>query len=83
MAETESRKKDISREFIKEKVLNKELVEVQWSFLWELNSLKKEIESFKDFSILWSEDTSPDNENQEENIFWLNEIMKLLFNNKW
>jgi hypothetical protein len=29
MAETESRKKDISREFIKEKVLNKELVEVQ------------------------------------------------------
>lgn len=80
---TETRKKNIAKEFIKEKVLNKELVEAQWSFLWELNSLKKEIESFKNFGILWSEDTSPDNENQEENIFWLNEIMKLLFNNKW
>ena len=84
MAETESRKKDVSREFIKEKVLNKELVEVQWSFLWELNNLKKEIQSFKDFSILWSEDTTSSSETQqEEQIFWLDDIMKLLFNNKW
>ena len=80
----ESRKKDISKEFIKENVLNKELTQIQWSFLWELNSLKQEIESLKDFNILWSESSSTSTKTQQqEKIFWLDDIMKILFNNKW
>ena len=86
MTEIEKRKINIAKEFIKEKVLNKELVEVQWSILWELNSLKKEIESIKNIGsdILWSEKPVSQEETQWDNkIFWLDNIMKILFNEKW
>ena len=87
MTETQDRKKDIAKEFIKENVLNKELVETQWSILWELNSLKKEIESIKNISsdILWWEKPQTENKSQSETdeIFWLDNIIKILFNDKW
>ena len=82
----ETRKQDIAKDFIKEKVLNKELVEFQWWILSELNSLKENIlEPLKNFSILWSEITDNNNEPQEENnrVFWLDNVMKVLFNEKW
>ena len=82
---TEQRKKDIAKEYIKEKVLNKELVDTQWSILWELNSLKQEIESLTDFTnILWSEKpASKQKIDEPKETFWLNGVMKILFNEKW
>lgn len=81
---TENRKKDIAKEYIKENILNKELVEIQLWFLSELNSLKQEIESFKNIGsdILWSEKPSTTT-NENEEIFWIDDIMKILFNAKW
>lgn len=85
----ETRKQNIAKEYIKENVLNKELVELQWSILWELNSLKNKIKSWDMFSfkklILWSEwewDNNNELEN-EEKIFWLDDIMKILFDEEW
>lgn len=82
---TEQRKKDIAKEYIKEKVLNKELVDTQWSILWELNSLKQEIKSLTDFTnILWSEKPeSKQKIDESKETFWLNGVMKILFNEKW
>lgn len=84
MAEIEQRKKSIAKEFIKNNVLNKELIEIQW----ELNSLEKEIKSWDIFNfnkkILWSElEWENNNWIEEEKIFWLDNIMKILFNDKW
>lgn len=83
----EQRKIDISKEFIKNNVLNKELVEIQW----ELNSLKNEVKSWSIFNfnklILWSEweneNNNENNNSQEETIFWLDKVMSILFNEGW
>ncbi len=83
----ESRKKDIAKDFIKENILNKELLETQWSFLSEINLLKQEIESIKniDFNILWSEKPQKTSEftKDTKQDFLLNNVMKILFNEKW
>ena len=83
----EQRKINISKEFIKNNVLNKELVEIQW----ELNSLKNEVKSWSIFNfnklILWSEweneNNNENNNSQEETIFWLDKVMSILFNEGW
>ena len=77
-------KVDIAKEFVKEKVLNKELIEVQEN----LNSLQNEIKWSDIFNInktiLWSEWENNNNDiKSEKKIFWLDGIMKILFNRKW
>ena len=60
----EQRQKDISKEYIKEKVLNKDLLEIQES----LGNLKKNLD-------MW--------DNSDQNIFWVDNIMNILFNKEW
>ena len=85
MAETW--KKSIAEDYIKENILNKEFNEIQWSFLWEINNLKKEIESFTNFDdILWTEGlfwNKKEKTPKELKTIWLDSIMKILFNDKW
>ena len=80
---TETRKQNIAQDFIKENILNK----VQWSFLWEINDLKKEIESLTNFDdILWTEGlfwNKKEETPKENKVIWLDSIMKILFNDKW
>ena len=79
-------KKDIAKDYIKENILlKKELDAAQWSILSEINNIRNEINSLKNFSILWSEDTWENNDNwlEDDDILWLNSVMGILFNNQW
>lgn len=75
----EQRKQNVAKEYIETNILNKEFVEIQKFFWWELNDLKKEIESLT--NILWSE--KPVNTNEEKENFLLKNIMNTFFNKTW
>ena len=82
----EQRKQDVAKEYIENNILNKDLLDIQWNILWELNSLKENVESsLVDIkSILWSEEVWQNEEIQEKHGINLTErVMKILFNEKW
>lgn len=71
MAGAEQRKQDYAREYIKENVLNKELVGIQDS----LNELKSSV-------TLWLLDDKNWDKKDDNNVV-VDNIMNLLFNDKW
>lgn len=74
---TETRKKDIAKEYIKENI----------EFFWkELNDFKKDLNfSLNDVkSILWSENVwDEDNKLKDVDIFWVDGIINVLFKKNW